>query len=161
MVSEMLISNINQCSLNCANNGYCVVNPITPPSHNLLDGKLREVCICPKGFTGLSCQQRIGTMDKCQIYGDQQICLNGGLCRLVLSEGNLSSQLLSGYGLHEKNEWVCDCLEADGVSAFAGSMCRKPHTEFCNSEGNVFCTNGGTCVNYLIGHSWSIQYGKG
>lgn len=157
--SSQSIDSVKKCSLNCANNGYCVVDPITSSSHNLLDGKLREVCICPKGFTGLTCQQRIGFMDKCESYGGQRLCLNGGQCRKVLNENNIQfSPSFLDRGNSNVDEWVCDCVEADGVSAFAGDMCRKPHTEYCNSQGTAFCTNGGTCVNHLLGHTLSVQY---
>lgn len=156
--SKVSVKSIKQCSLNCANNGYCTFDPITSSSHNLLDGKLRELCICPKGYTGLTCQNRIGLMDKCLNYGDKFVCLNGGHCRQVLTAENLSKVVLDQGSGNYPGEWMCDCVEADGVSPFAGDMCRKPHTEYCNNEGTAYCTNGGSCMNGLLSNSLSGQY---
>jgi len=64
----------------------------------------------------------------------------------------------SGSDDNDDNEWRCDCIEADGISAFAGHMCRKPHTEYCNDEGTAYCTNGGTCVNNLVSQMIRLEY---
>ena len=156
ITKEHSISSVKPCSLNCANKGYCVSNPVTSSGQNLLDGKLREVCICPEGYTGLSCQKKTRSMDTCIQYGDSRICLNGNHCAKVMTEHNLHNSILDHA--NDGSEWFCDCAEADGVSAFAGDMCRKPHTEYCNKEGTTYCTNGGSCVNSFISHSLSLQY---
>ena len=142
------------CTLNCANDGYCVLDPLMTHSHNLLDGKIRQLCICPPGYTGLTCQQRIGSMDKCIKYNDSRVCLNGGVCRKVLNEHNL----IDRDNEDDESEWMCDCTEAIGQSRFAGDMCERPHTEYCNEDGSAFCTNGGSCVNNLVVQTLQIQY---
>ncbi len=151
------------CSLKCVNGGYCAINPETSASHNLLDGRLREMCICPKGYTGLTCLQKVEEMAKCHNHKGLHYCLNGGHCRQVMKHGGVGF-IMEGMSVDNERygeddiDWRCDCVEANGASAFAGDMCRRPHTEYCNHEGTKFCTNGGTCVNNLIIHENSVQY---
>ena len=142
------------CTLNCANGGYCAINPLMTHSHNLLDGKLRQLCICPPDYTGLTCQQKTGSMDKCIKYNHSRVCLNGGVCRKVLNEHNLNDR----DNENDESEWMCDCIEAMGQSRFAGDMCERPHTEYCNEDGSAFCTNGGSCINNLVVQTLQIEY---
>lgn len=122
------------------------MNPETSSaSHNLADGTMREMCICPEGFTGLTCLHHVAKMEHCRSYNGQRYCLNGGICRQIMSSKS-------------DDEWRCDCIEADGISPFAGHMCRKPHTEYCNDEGTAFCTNGGTCKNNLVSQTIRLEY---
>jgi len=102
-----------------------------------VDGSLREVCICPLGFTGITCSEPTDALDSCHQHEDTHICRHGGLCREVVIGAN-------------EIEWKCDCEIADEVNSFAGAMCRRPATEYCNVHGTSFCTNGGTCVNNLV-----------
>lgn len=131
---EANLATERDCSLNCDNDGYCVINPITSSNPDLLDGKLREICFCQPGFTGITCQQHIRSMHKCTRSGDTRVCPNGGFCRQVLN--NI-------VGVHE---WMCDCIVAKRKSDFAGYMCQHPSTEYCNVDGSSYCTNGGTCA---------------
>ncbi len=142
---EHSTSEDSPCSLNCANNGYCTINPETSASDNLADGNLREMCICPEGFTGLACLHHVEKMERCRNHNGKRFCLNGGTCRHIMSSEN-------------DDEWRCDCIEADGISPFAGHMCRKPHTEYCNDDGTAYCTNGGTCVNNLVSQMIRLEY---
>ena len=150
-----------ECSLKCLNGGYCAINQETSANHNLLDGQLREMCICPKGYTGLSCLQPINSMEKCHVHKGINYCLNGGHCRQVFKNGGIGF-LNQEVEMDESNideiDWRCDCVQANGASQFAGDMCRRPHTEYCDHEGKTFCTNGGTCVNSIVNQAHSIQY---
>lgn len=126
------------CSLNCANGGFCSIFPFGPSldiATTPVDGSLREVCICPLGFTGLTCSEPTYSLEPC--LEDSHVCRHGGLCREV----DVAS---------DEKEWKCNCKFADGVNSFAGAMCRQPATEYCNLHGTSFCTNGGTCVNNLV-----------
>ena len=160
-----------KCNLHCANGGYCSINTQTSSSHNLADGHLREMCICPQGYTGITCLQRVASMERCHQYNtDTHICLNGGYCRQVMNDGGTDVNAGAGFLGHNsathsdgdaaesKSEWLCDCIEAAGVSPFAADMCKRPHTEFCDDNGISFCTNGGSCKNHLINPEIKIQY---
>ncbi len=155
-----------KCSLRCLNNGYCIHNPQTSSSTNLLDGELREVCICPKGYTGIDCLQKVDSMERChETHRGLHYCLNGGRCRQVMKSGGIGffTKKIDGDDANsgvdnDDIEWKCDCIEANGASSFAGDMCKRPHTEFCNAEGTAFCTNGGSCVNNIVIHEHSVQY---
>jgi len=128
------------CSLNCANGGFCSLYPFGSSltiTATPVDGSLREVCICPLGFTGLTCSEPTDSLESCQQHEDSHVCRHGGLCREV----DVAS---------DEKEWKCNCEIADGVNSFAGAMCRQPATEYCNFHGTSFCTNGGTCVNNLV-----------
>jgi len=73
-------------------------------------------------------------------YGNTEggACEDGGTCTRINRR-------------EEEEAWVCDCVVADGVNAFAGAMCRHPATEYCGS-GVSFCTNGGTCRVNIVGN---------
>jgi hypothetical protein len=148
------------CSLQCANNGYCAINPETSASHNFADGQLREMCICPDGYAGLTCLQPVELMDKCYTHEGNRICLNGGYCRQERGLGHVgdSGNVSNVSNGNNDSEWICDCAEANGVSPFAKDMCIRPHTEFCNQSGTAFCTNGGTCINNLVSQTTTIEY---
>jgi hypothetical protein len=142
------------CDLNCKNGGYCssrahdgTTAPTTKVSgaHEIKNSS-DQFCICPHGWTGLSCLEPIETIDPCHNSGDSYVCRSGGLCHSDKSFSNLNDG---------EQEWKCDCKLADAVNAFAGAMCREPAIEFCNSDSFSFCTNGGTCVSNLINFSHS------
>ena len=147
-----------ECNLQCDNGGICSFQPLHPNPTNSLhaqpqqqqhdevlptDGSLGEFCLCPPSYTGLTCSEPTSPLNECYHYGGNHRCRGGGFCRPLST---------STYDLEtmKENVWKCDCLVADRVSRFAGAMCREPSTEYCDAEGDVFCTNGGTCVNNLI-----------
>jgi|AntRauTorckE5430_2_1112549.scaffolds.fasta_scaffold21612_1 hypothetical protein len=137
------------CNLNCANGGFCSLYPfessalITTATPNPVDGSLREICVCPLGFTGMTCSETTDALGSCHHHEDTHVCRHGGLCREV----NIGTNQM---------EWKCDCEIADEVNSFAGAMCRRPATEYCNVQGTSFCTNGGTCVNNLVRASFEV-----
>jgi hypothetical protein len=128
------------CDLNCANGGYCSLYPFESSLVTSIpvDGSLRQLCVCPLGYTGLTCSEPTQELEHCHQHDEMRVCRHGGLCREIV--GTLS---------HE-SDWVCDCVIADSVNSFAGAMCRQPATEYCNTSGSSFCTNGGTCVSNLF-----------
>ena len=121
------------CRLECENGGNCsyVDNNETVLAHDMQSGKLIEKCTCPPGFGGTGCEIPV---EQCQ--EPTRECHNGAPCTLSASTG----------------AYTCDCVVADAVSKFAGMMCRKPFTEYCNNAGGSvsFCTNGGKCKNSLV-----------
>ena len=108
-----------------------------------VDGSLREICVCPMGFAGLTCSEPTEALERCHHHGDTHVCRNGGLCRPTLD-----NDAEKEHG--EEAEWRCDCAIADKVNNFAGAMCRRPATEYCSGDGSKFCTNGGSCVSNLV-----------
>lgn len=135
-----------ECTLNCNNGGFCSLYPFdatsTSTSTAPVDGLLREICICPLGWTGITCLEQTDALHSCHTHDDTHVCRNGGLCRPVLKD--------DGGGNVEEADWRCDCEIAQSVSSFAGAMCRNPATEYCSSDGASFCTNGGSCVKNLV-----------
>jgi hypothetical protein len=128
------------CDLNCENGGYCSLYPFESSLVTSIpvDGSLHQLCVCPLGYTGLTCSEPTQELESCHEQDGTSVCRHGGLCREIGTSSNQSS------------EWVCDCGIADQVNAFAGAMCRQPATEYCNMSGSSFCTNGGTCVSNLV-----------
>lgn len=129
------------CDLACENGGYCSLYPFESSLVTLIpaDGSLHQLCVCPLGYTGLTCSEPTEEFESCHEQDGTNVCRHGGLCR-------------EQVGISSKNQskWVCDCAIADQVNAFAGAMCRQPATEYCNLSGSSFCTNGGTCVSNLV-----------
>jgi len=105
-----------------------------------VDGSLHQICICPIGYSGLTCSELSHNLEPCHHYEDNHVCRNGGVCR----PDNFA------YELGDTVEWRCDCNYADDVNSFAGAMCRDPATEYCSKDGSKYCTNGGSCVNNII-----------
>lgn len=151
---------LKECNLQCDNGGVCSLQPLNAhPSNSVhakeqqhsksqieqapTDGHLAEFCLCPPSYTGLTCSEPTNSMNECYHYQGNHRCKGGGFCRPLYT---------STYDLEVMKEqiWKCDCLVADNVSNFAGAMCRDPSTEYCDQEGNSFCTNGGTCENNLV-----------
>ncbi|KAL3797675.1 hypothetical protein HJC23_013507 [Cyclotella cryptica] len=124
------------CKLRCQNGGYC--NYVSSDESTLLQifasGGLLEKCICPPGYTGLTCET---VVEECLLPKLQ--CHNGVPCMLQT-------------GAETEAHYVCDCSVADALSVFAGNMCRNPATTYCG-EGEIvnrsFCTNGGLCLENL------------
>ena len=116
------------CQLSCLNGGYC--DYISSDESTLIDtfarGGLIQRCICSPGHGGISCENKI---EQCST---DLKCHNGVPCALEEKTG----------------KHYCDCSYADGISTFAGKMCREPATSYCG-QGDIknrsFCTNGGLC----------------
>lgn len=123
-----------QCTLSCENGGYCsyVATDIDVLTHEVQSGQLIQKCICQPGFGGLGCEIEV---EECAV--PERMCHNGLPCVETAA-----------------GDWKCDCNIADGVSSFAGSMCRKPYTEYCSGKFReadlTFCTNGGKCKSDFI-----------
>ena len=118
------------CDLSCANGGYCTLKSGSPDEllKQQQSGKLIEVCVCQPGFTGVACDE---VVQECS--SPERTCHNGAPC------------------LKDENDnWTCNCDAAYALSKFAGSMCKKPITEYCSGRYQPdaalsFCTNGGRC----------------
>jgi len=127
----------DKCDLKCANGGYCHISTIKDQmTHN---DNLPERCICPDGFTGITCDL---TVQECEADEDGNTlqCKNGSPCVTeVLSNGTETR--------------VCDCNQAYDASVFAGQECEHPATMYCTTGGTMsklsFCTNGGTCLKNI------------
>ena len=124
---ELPIGPATPCQLACQNGGYCS-QKISNGPEIFASGGMLETCMCPPGFSGLTCENIV---EQCQ---DSLKCHNGAPCSFI------------------EGKYVCDCSRADAVSAFAGAMCRRPATSYCGHEdlqNRSFCTNGGLCVENM------------
>mmetsp|Transcript_33612 Transcript_33612/g.39149 ORF Transcript_33612/g.39149 Transcript_33612/m.39149 type:complete len:230 (-) Transcript_33612:638-1327(-) len=154
----MLVVAESKCHLECANGGHCIFDPnhiVSHLHHNIHNdfatGILRELCLCPIGYTGIACLTPTDSVEECHHLNGTHLCHNGGFCRQVLTS-------IDGGDDINVMEWKCDCLEADKVSSFAGAMCRNPHTDYCNDDGSAFCTNGGSCRSSLVSFDIDTEY---
>lgn len=124
-----------RCGLNCEHGECTLVSDKQDERAAMVQsGKMIEQCTCEDGYGGVACDILI---QPCQSDGK---CRNGRACQRDRESGELS----------------CDCSDADGVSRFAGLMCRNPYTEYCAdkydpNESTSFCTNGGKCKSSFIG----------
>jgi EGF-like domain len=130
------------CDLECSNGGYCTLLDGTEAelAHKAQSGMLIEVCVCPPGYTGVTCEN---VVEECTL--PERTCHNKVPCRKITSS---SSSSFTG-------EWSCDCSLAESISNFAGRMCRDPITEYCtgkftHNSALSFCTNGGRCLGDFI-----------
>lgn len=87
---------------------------------------------CPVGFSGQDCSIRY---ELC--LDGKRKCFNSSECKLMDKPDPIS-----GYS------YKCDCSFMEGVSPTAGYECEHSATVMC--QGNHFCTNGGTCGNYVV-----------
>lgn len=123
-----------QCGLSCEH-GTCTLASDRQEELSAMvqSGKMIEHCVCDEGYGGVACDLPI---QPCQSNGK---CNNGRACQRAKATGELA----------------CECSDADGVSRFAGLMCRNPYTEYCAdkydpNESTSFCTNGGKCKSSFI-----------
>eukprot|EP00538_Stauroneis_constricta_P012494 CAMPEP_0119559076 /NCGR_PEP_ID=MMETSP1352-20130426/11797_1 /TAXON_ID=265584 /ORGANISM="Stauroneis constricta, Strain CCMP1120" /LENGTH=1231 /DNA_ID=CAMNT_0007606639 /DNA_START=288 /DNA_END=3983 /DNA_ORIENTATION=- len=139
-----------ECHIDCLNDGKCKTGA---KDLGDLDDAIEHVehlnqthhkdyfehCVCPKGFTGVTCGYKV------EICGENQHhCLHGSKC-------------VSNEGQH-----ACDCaladetLDGDNENAlYAGESCQHAATDICTT-GSVlpgrplhFCTNNGKCKSYV------------
>ena len=94
-----------------------------------------EHCVCPDGFTGLTCATKIEVCDNAE-----HVCLHGSDCIPDESDGIGSA---------------CDC-EAGSTSfeMLAGKYCEHKSTSICTSGETsssefAFCVNKGECVDIV------------
>lgn len=127
------VGSIPECQLACQNDGYCTY--ISTDEGTLIEifssGGMIEHCVCPPGFSGLACEN---VAEQCNYLK----CQNGAPCTL------------------KDGQYICDCDAAEGVSRFAGSMCREPATSYCGAgvlQNRSFCTNGGLCLGNILHQS--------
>lgn len=139
----MTTTSTTTCNLICNNGGYCSLYPFEAKVTTTMpvDGSLRHICVCPYGYTGLTCLERTEDLDRCHHHDDTHVCRNGGVCKQVFHDNSNSNG--------RNQQWRCDCVIAYEVNSFAGAMCKRPATEYCNEEDS-FCTNGGTCISNLV-----------
>jgi hypothetical protein len=132
-----ITNDFEDCNLVCANGGKCR-NGAKDTSfwdkfgdalshYSVSHDKNFEHCVCPEGFTGLTCEIKMVVCPQ-----GNHVCLHGSKCT---------------QGGNGKNA-SCDC-EA-GSSSFemlAGKFCEYKSTTLCNSGSHFsFCVNDGECV---------------
>ena len=97
-----------------------------------------QYCSCPAGFYGIDCSLKV---KKCGPDADpEHVCANGGEC--------------VAFGKKENGiKWGCECP----AGTWAGQHCENPANQLCVISGDpieagekgAFCTNGGTCVEFV------------
>lgn len=135
---EFKKNEVPDCTLECFNEGVCIVGIRSPTEVNLLrriwsDEEISEHmrCVCPTGYGGPLCQS---ISEEC---GDN-FCFHGGTCVITTTTIHGDS----------KTEYHCDCTSATDRSGnrFAGDYCQEVSTSFCDAnDASLFCTNGGRC----------------
>jgi hypothetical protein len=135
------------CTLVCNNGGKCQKGAKkTTTLHQNSDGKTAsssetfEHCVCPRGFTGLACEQKYEECGRGEHY-----CLHGSSCT---------------YDDKTMDGWSCDCPNASTSQEelFAGNHCQHHATSICTVEDTgdrfpiydptnsiAFCVNDGLC----------------
>ena len=110
------------------------------PNHNQHKSKnvYENIEKCPVGYSGKDC-----TIKYELCLDNKRKCFNNSECKLMDSPDPVS-----GYS------YTCDCSFMEGVSPTAGYECEHSATVMC--PDNHFCTNGGTCGNYVVrGHHYN------
>jgi hypothetical protein len=139
------------CTLVCMNGGKCRNSAKKGVTHNddaegdaapaqPLFNEAFEHCVCPKGFTGVACEQ---TYVECG-HGEHY-CLHGSSCIYDETMG----------------DWSCDCQGASTSEGdvLAGKYCQHHSTSICTggdsgvaspiydpSNSFTFCVNDGICA---------------
>jgi len=123
------------CDIKCENDGICNTGIKDYSNYDVTlanflkhgDEETSSYCVCPDGWTGLTCQYRV---EEC----GSSVCLNGASCK-------------SGMG-----GYYCDCSDVDltnsdgNVIPYAGTSCERVYTTMCGFDNTgYFCTNGGSC----------------
>jgi hypothetical protein len=142
-------------NLTCHNGGQCVdisflaeeqevpEDPKVLEANAEASGTLLTFCQCPVGYSGITCEVHHDNI--CE--PTQTVCKSGREC-VTNSQDPLVGE--------------CPCDIAYGVSIFAGMMCEKPATEYCDQYNHetgheLFCTNGGTCRNTLVANGETVD----
>jgi len=132
------------CNLECENDGVCKVGlkDFTKMDEYGLDiesflggmDSYGEHCVCPEGYTGLTCDKEEA------VQCGQGVCFNGAECVQTTS--------LDGSIIYSE---FCRCpTDPNTGMAFASKFCEHKATVFCEApvghdKGEYFCANGGTC----------------
>jgi len=135
---EFKTGTVPDCTLDCKNDGLCVVGIRNPTddktmhhvwSQKEIDDHMQ--CLCTNDFGGPLCE---ASSEDCG--GDA--CYHGGTC--------VETEFTNSDGVTTQ-EFHCDCITAaGGDNVYAGKYCQYPSTKFCSdTDDNLFCTNGGTC----------------
>ena len=130
---------VPDCTLDCQNDGVCVVGIHDPAEMDRMkhiwskeDIDSHQRCLCKDGYGGPLCE---ASSEDCG--GDA--CYHGGTCvETVITDTESGTSI---------KEFHCDCTTAgDGNNLYAGYYCQHPSTTFCSDvDENLFCTNKGTC----------------
>lgn len=126
---------VPECDLQCENGGECNlgIKDYDTAIHNqfwaLHDGSF-QYCDCPEGFFGHTCE----------VAGEpcgEDTCFNGAHCIETVHSDN-------------QVDFTCDCSTANTEeTSYAGEFCENEASTFCSKgddqNGQLFCTNGGTC----------------
>lgn len=132
-----------ECKLQCANGGQCrkgakdmsFLDNFGPEleQFNISHSKDFEHCVCPPGWTGLTCDHKI------EICGANEFaCFHGSTCTKQGEDEDHSCNCESGFSAFEK---------------LAGKFCEHKSTTICTRNGRIglshqnfaFCVNDGTC----------------
>jgi len=133
-----------ECDFKCFNNSTCAWGVQDTTGHP--DGlkfhteelsRDNKHCACKPGFTGLRCAK-----EYVSCYDNDHKCYHGGQCIPGLNDE---------YGNHQ---YFCDCSKAkdDQNNRYAGKYCENQAIDVCDTDGSLFCVNGGTCKDNAKDH---------
>eukprot|EP00980_Cylindrotheca_fusiformis_P006245 scaffold1336_cov158-Cylindrotheca_fusiformis.AAC.7 len=145
---EFKRGSVPECTLDCQNEGRCVIGIRDPAEAKLMNHvwSHQEIeehmqCLCTEDYGGPLCE---APADSCGNFvggGDGNddetlFCYHGGTC----IETTIGHEDV-GY---VTTEYHCDCTTAAfGGSLFAGKYCQHESTQLCSdTDENLFCTNG-------------------
>ena len=128
-----LPDSLSICATNCMNHGKCreggkdfgIMDDFHGVDHlfNVTSNANFEHCVCPEGFTGLSCEIEVEVCPN-----GTRVCFHGSEC------------------VPTGDEWQCNCNAS--VVLAAGPLCQHFATSTCDSNPGAapFCVNGGACT---------------
>lgn len=134
------------CDIGCQNDGVCrhgkkdlgILESIVGnvPHLNQTHTEDYKHCVCPDGFTGLYCEERV------EVCGEgEHLCLHGSSC--------------VKFG----DEDYCNCADASSEKSqtglFSGKSCEHLVNDVCTvqypgpGQPLLFCVNGGSCKSFV------------